>query len=71
MTIVDSSGSYTGRGGPVATAQRTVLKYRLLGAVGEGSRGNNIFYQVHGPFGTVAANRQEFEAPLDSFQVDK
>jgi hypothetical protein len=71
MTIVDSSGSYTAMGGPVTAAQRTLPDYRLLGAVVEGARGNNIFIKLTGPAKTVAANREKFEALLDSFQVDK
>jgi len=71
ITMVDSSGSYTGMGGPMATSSRAVPGYRLLGAVVEGPRGNNIFIKFTGPAKTVGANQQKFEQLLSTFQVDK
>jgi hypothetical protein len=71
ITLVDSSGSYTGMGGPMASRSRGVPGYRLLGAVVEGPRGNNIFIKFTGPAKTVGANQQKFEQLLASFQVDK
>jgi hypothetical protein len=70
VTMVDSSGSYTGMGGPMATAQRAVPNYRLLGAVVEGPRGSNIFIKFTGPQKTVAANQQKYQQLLDSIQVE-
>lgn len=71
ITMVDSSGAYTGVGGPVATSSRAVPGYRLLGAVVEGPGGHNIFVKFTGPAKTVAANQQKFEQLLASFQTDK
>jgi hypothetical protein len=71
VTLVDSSGGYTGMGGPMAAGGRAVPGYRLLGAVVEGPGGNNIFVKFTGPAKTVAANLKQFEALLASFQVEK
>jgi hypothetical protein len=71
LTRIDSSGSYTGLGGPMATSARAVPGYRLLGAVVEGPGGNNVFVKFTGPARTVAANQKQFEQLLSSFQVDK
>lgn len=71
ITMIDSSGAYTGMGGPMATTQRAVPGYRLLGAVVEGPRGNNVFIKFAGPAKTLDANRQKFDELLASFQVDK
>ena len=71
MTLVDSSGGYTGMGGPMAANARAVPGYRLLGAVVEGPGGNNIFVKFTGPAKTVAANQKQFEGLLASFQVEK
>ena len=69
MTTIDASGAYTGMGGPMATAQRAVPNYRLLGAVVEGP-GGNVFVKFTGPSKTVAANRERFEQLLASFQSE-
>jgi hypothetical protein len=71
ITLVDSSGGYTGMGGPMAGNTRAVSGYRLLGAVVEGPGGNNIFVKFTGPAKTVAANQKQFEGLLASFQVEK
>lgn len=71
MTLVDSSGAYTGMGGPMAAAARAVPGYRLLGAVVEGPGGNNVFVKFTGPAKTIAANQAKFEQLLGSFQVNK
>jgi hypothetical protein len=71
MTRVDSSGGYTGMGGPMATNSKAIPNYRLLGAVVEGPGGNNIFVKFTGPAQTVAANLKQFDQLLTSFQVDK
>jgi hypothetical protein len=70
ITIVDSSGAYTGMGGPMGSA-RAVPGYRLLGAVVQGPRGNNVFVKFTGPAKTIAANQSKFQQMLDSFQVEK
>ena len=71
ITLVDSSGGYTGMGGPMASSAKAVPGYRLLGAVVEGPGGNNIFVKFTGPAKTVAANQKQFEGLLASFQVEK
>ena len=71
ITRVDSSGGYTGMGGPMAPGTRALPNYRLLGAVVEGPGNNNIFVKFTGPASTVASNFKQFEQLLASFQVDK
>jgi hypothetical protein len=65
-TTIDTSGSYSGLGGPLASGS---LKagYRLLGAIVEGP-GGNVFIKFTGPIKTMAANQQKFEQLLTSFQ---
>jgi hypothetical protein len=70
ITTIDTSGEYTGMGGPLAGAQRVVSGYRLLGAIVEGP-GGNVFLKFTGPNKTIAANQQKFEQLLASFQQDK
>jgi hypothetical protein len=66
-TTIDVSGDYSGMGSPMA-AQKTIQhNYRLLGAIVEGP-GGNVFIKFTGPTKTVAANRQKFDALLNSFQ---
>ena len=40
MTTVDTSGTYSGAGGPMAATHRALARYRLLGAVIEGPGGH-------------------------------
>jgi hypothetical protein len=69
VTTIESSGDYTGMGGPM-TQQKTIAHdYRLLGAIVEGP-GGNIFVKLTGPSRTVEANRQQFELLLASFQKE-
>jgi hypothetical protein len=70
ITTIETSGDYSGMGGPVAPAQRAVSAYRLLGAIVEG-RGGNIFVKFTGPTNTIAANRQKFQQLIGSFQPEK
>ena len=67
MTTIDTSGDYSGMGGPMAAGQRRVPGYRLLGAIVQGP-GGNIFIKFTGPAKTIAANKQKFEQLLASFQ---
>jgi hypothetical protein len=66
VTTIDTSGEYSGMGGPMAP-QRAVPGYRLLGAIVEGP-GGNIFVKLTGPLKTVEANREKFDQLLASFQ---
>jgi hypothetical protein len=71
ITLVDSSGAYTGMGGPMTASSRAVPGYRLLGAVVQGADDNNIFVKFTGPAKTIAANQQKFEELLSSFRAQK
>ena len=66
VTTIDSSGEYSGLGGPMAPAH-PVPGYRLLGAIVE-APGGNIFVKFTGPLKTVAANQQKFDQLIASFQ---
>jgi hypothetical protein len=66
ITTIDTSGDYSGLGGPLS-AGRSVPGYRLLGAVVE-TPGGNIFLKFTGPAKTIAANQAKFEQLLTSFQ---
>lgn len=70
MTTIDTSGEYSGMGGPTAGAQPVVAGSRLRGAIVEGP-GGNLFVKFTGPEKTVAANQQKFEQLLASFQKDQ
>ena len=70
ITTIDTTGSYTGMGGPMAPAGAPASNYRLLGAIVEGP-GGNVFVKFTGPSKTVAANQQKFEQMIASFQPDK
>lgn len=68
VTTIDSSGDYSGMGGPMGGA--AVAKgYRLIGAIVEGP-GGNVFIKFAGPSKTVAANQPKFEQLLASFEKD-
>jgi hypothetical protein len=66
VTTIDTSGEYSGMGGPMAPST-PAAGYRLLGAIVEGP-GGNIFLKFTGPARTIAANQQKFEQLLASFQ---
>jgi hypothetical protein len=70
VTTIDSSGDYTGMGGPMAQSKSVQSNYRLLGAIIEGPDGN-IFVKFTGPAKTIAATQPEFEQLLNSFEKEK
>jgi hypothetical protein len=70
VTVIDTSGAYSGMGGPMAQPQAGKPGYRLLGAIVEGP-GGNIFVKFAGPAKTIAANKPKFEAMLNSFEKEK
>ena len=70
ITLLDTSGSYSGMGGPMAPSPKPVAGYRLLGAIVEGP-GGNVFFKFTGPAKTVAAHQKNFEQLLASIQPDK
>ena len=65
VTRVDVSGTYTGAGGPMATAKTAKPGYRLLGAVVEAPEGL-VFFKFTGPAKTVTANQAAFQGLLKS-----
>jgi hypothetical protein len=69
LTVVDSSGTYTGMGGPMAGGAKPVSGYRLLGAIAEG-RGGNVFFKLTGPAKTIAAQQAGFDQMLASIQPE-
>lgn len=70
FTLIDTSGAYSGMGGPISAGSKAVPNYRLLGAIVEGP-GGNIFIKFTGPMRTIAANQPKFQQLLDSFQPEK
>jgi hypothetical protein len=69
VTVVDSAGTYTGMGGPMAGGAKPVSGYRLLGAIAEG-RGGNVFFKLTGPLKTIAAQQAAFDQMLASIQPE-
>ena len=67
VTTIDSSGDYSGMGGPMAATNSVARNYRLLGAIIEAPSGS-IFIKFVGPAKTVAARQADFEQMLNSLQ---
>jgi len=70
VTTIDTSGDYSGMGGPLADRPTVESGYRLLGAIVEGAEGN-VFIKFAGPAKTVTANQRNFEQLVDSFEKEK
>jgi hypothetical protein len=70
ITLIDTSGSYSGMGGPMSASPTSAPGYRLLGAIVEGPKGN-VFFKLTGPAKTVAAQQKNFEQLLASIQLEK
>jgi hypothetical protein len=70
ITIIDSSGSYTGMGGPMMASPKVVPGYRLLGAIVEGP-GGNVFFKLTGPAKTIASQQKNFDQLLASIELEK
>jgi hypothetical protein len=70
ITVIDSSGAYTGMGGPMALSTKPVPGYRLLGAIVEGP-GGTVFFKLTGPAGTIARHEKNFSQLLASIQLEK
>lgn len=66
VTIIDSTGTYTGMGGPLAGGETVKPQYRIIGAVIE-NPGGNIFLKFTGPAKTVTQNKAKFDQLLQSF----
>ena len=69
VTTIDSTGDYTGMGGPMAASKSVQKNYRLLGAIIEGP-GGNVFIKFTGPAKTIAARQPDFEQFLNSFEKE-
>jgi hypothetical protein len=75
ITVVDSSGTYTGVGRPMAAmgrpmaAGKRVSGYRLLGAIADG-RSGNVCLELTGPMKTIAAQQAAFDQMLASIQPE-
>ena len=69
VTTIDSTGDYTGMGGPMSSGA-VVKNYRLLGAIIEGPAGN-VFIKLTGPAKTVGAAQPGFEQLLNSFEKER
>jgi hypothetical protein len=70
MTVIVSSGAYTGMGGPMTASSKPAPGYRLLGAIVEGP-GGNVFFKLTGPAKTMAAHEKNFNQLLNSIQLEK
>ena len=70
ITTIDSSGTYTGMGGPMSGGSKPAASYRLIGAIVEGP-GGSVFFKLTGPAKTIAAEQKQFEQLLASIQPDK
>jgi hypothetical protein len=69
VTTIDTSGEYSGMGGPMGPPQPAKPGYRLLGAIVEGPRGS-VFVKFTGPAKTVAATQAKFNALIHSFEKE-
>jgi hypothetical protein len=69
VTTIDTSGEYSGMGGPMGPPQPAKPGYRLLGAIVQGP-GGNVFVKFTGPSKTIAANQPKFNQMLDSFEKE-
>jgi hypothetical protein len=69
VTLIDTSGTYTGMGGPMAKEPSSNPGYRLLGAIVEGP-GGNVFIKFTGPEKTIAANQPKFDQLINSFDKE-
>jgi hypothetical protein len=70
IVVIDSSGAYTGMGGPMVASAKPVPGYRLLGAIVEGP-GGTLFFKFTGPAKTIAAQEKNFNQLLASITLDK
>lgn len=70
VTTIDSTGDYSGMGGPMAATNSVAKNYRLLGAIIEAPAGS-IFIKFTGPAKTMAARQAEFEQMLNSLDKEK
>ncbi len=67
VTVVDLSGTYMDRPGPMAPGVERP-HYRMLGAIIETKQNGNHFIKFYGPEKTVAANADAFKQMVDSLR---
>jgi len=67
VTTIDSTGTYTGMGGPLAPGAIVKNQYRMIGAVIV-NPGGNLFVKFTGPVKTVTLNKAKFDQLLQSFE---
>ena len=67
VTIIDSTGTYTGMGGPLAPGTTVKPQYRMIAAVIE-NPGGNLFLKFTGPVKTITQNKAKFDQLLQSFE---
>jgi hypothetical protein len=65
IVVIDSSGAYTGMGGPMAPSAKPVPGYRLLGAIAEGP-GGMVFFKLTGPAKTIGEQEKNFNQMIAS-----
>ena len=70
VATIDTSGDYSGMGGPTAASPSVAKNYRLLGAIIEAPSGR-VFVKLAGPAKTVAAAHADFERMLGSLEKEK
>jgi hypothetical protein len=68
VTIVDLSGTYLDRPGPMAPGVERP-NYRMLGAIIETKNNGNHFIKFYGPQRTVSDNAEAFAKMLDSLRA--
>jgi hypothetical protein len=69
-TTIDTSGDYTGMGGPMRSRRAVQRATGCPGAVIEGPDGN-VFVKFAGPAKTMAANEPKFQPITNSFEKAK
>jgi hypothetical protein len=67
VTVVDLSGTYMDRPGPMAPGVERP-NYRMLGAIIETKQNGNHFIKFYGPEKTVTANADAFKQMVDSLR---
>lgn len=70
VTMVELPGTYTASMGPMAPSGVKKEKYRLLGAIVEGTKGP-VFFKMTGPDKTVKAAKPQFQKLLKSVKPEK
>ena len=67
VTTIETSGTYTGGGGPMMQSKSSKPGYRLVGAIVEAPQGN-VFFKLTGPAKSVQAAQPAFDKMLQSLR---